>query len=208
MRYIIILLLTLFCLPAFATYNPPPPDPGMTQEQGQVQGQDQLQDQSQQQTVTTQVDAASAGGNAEVTINETHPDNIKIKNVPNVYAPPSYPTAPCRVAWSAGVGVVGFGGSGGGSVLDEECDLRETARSWANLGYETIAAKILCTAKASQNVNIQYCKELGIDTYDGPPVEPTRDYSQFNQSDTAQMFTTEEADERCRRQGKACDFNK
>lgn len=174
------ILLALISLPALADRPTQNPSQEQGQIQGQIQGQEQLQDQSQQQTVTTQVDAASAGGNAEVNINETHPDRIRIDSVPNVYAPPSYPTSPCRVAWSAGVGVVGFGGSGGGSVMDEDCNRREFARSFALMGYEVIAVKLLCTAKVVQDADIQYCKELGVAAYDGPPEEPVKDYSQFN----------------------------
>lgn len=53
----------------------------------------------------------------------------QVENVPNVYAPNIYPTAPCMGSSSVGAGWVGFGMSGGTSWVDTECQLQEAARN-------------------------------------------------------------------------------
>ena len=53
----------------------------------------------------------------------------QIENVPSVYAPNIYPTAPCMGSSSVGAGWVGFGMSGGTSWTDTECQLQEAARN-------------------------------------------------------------------------------
>lgn len=60
-----------------------------------------------------------------------------LRTVPDAYAPTVGATAPCRIAVSAGVAVIGIGVSGGGSVEDEPCNLRETARLLDGIGPRT-----------------------------------------------------------------------
>jgi hypothetical protein len=57
-----------------------------------------------------------------------HSGTSTLKTVPMVYAPPMGVTAPCRIALSGGLSVVGVGVSGGGSVEDLKCNWRENAR--------------------------------------------------------------------------------
>ncbi len=59
----------------------------------------------------------------------THSGRSYVENVPNVYAPNIYPTAPCMGSSSVGAGWVGFGMSGGSSWTDTECQLQEAARN-------------------------------------------------------------------------------
>lgn len=59
----------------------------------------------------------------------THNGRSSVENVPSVYAPNIYPTAPCMGSTSAGAGWVGFGFSGGTSWTDTECQLMEAARN-------------------------------------------------------------------------------
>jgi hypothetical protein len=54
---------------------------------------------------------------------------VQVENVPNIYAPNIYPTAPCMGSSSVGAGWVGFGMSGGTSWVDTECQLQEAARN-------------------------------------------------------------------------------
>ena len=64
----------------------------------------------------------------------------------------------------------------GSSKLDNECDLRETARSFAALGNKLAAARILCNTKAAKTAQLTYqeCANYannyfgGIQDGDGP----------------------------------------
>lgn len=67
-----------------------------------------------------------------------------VKTTPTVYAPPVGVTAPCHIALSGSISVVGFGAGLGGSLLDEGCDLRETARILFGIGQQAAAAKVMC----------------------------------------------------------------
>lgn len=126
------------------------------QNQGQDQGQKQGQDQGQKQA-----QSADNKGNSQ-TINQTYNGElaqrtvtsngrVQIANVPNVYAPSVYPTAPCMGSSSAGGSGVGFGFSVGTSWTDDECGIRETARSFANMGMGSDALSVLCSSKYAAN---------------------------------------------------------
>lgn len=67
-----------------------------------------------------------------------------MKNTPDAYAPMNSPTAPCRVAHSAGGSGPGFGISFGSSTLDEGCDAREDSRLLHNMGLRDEAIARLC----------------------------------------------------------------
>lgn len=84
--------------------------------------------------------------NQSVTI--VNPDDIRIRNVVSPDTPNSYPTSPCRIGVSAGLALVGGSLSGGGSVEDKECTLRETARSFKELGVPQMGLYLLCTQSA------------------------------------------------------------
>lgn len=86
-------------------------------------------------TVTQPAAAASSGGSSRTTT---------VRTVPDAYAPTMSATAPCRIAVSAGVAVIGIGVSGGGSVEDDPCNLRETARLLDGIGQREAAARIMC----------------------------------------------------------------
>lgn len=89
--------------------------------------------------------AVAEGGNSgPITITETHPDKLKIKNTPDARAPYSNSTGPCVVGFSAGVGVPGFGGSIGKGFVDEECNLRQTAQTFSSLGVPAMGLWLLC----------------------------------------------------------------
>ncbi len=89
---------------------------------------------------------SSSGGNSQsINISESHPSSLKIRNVASPDTPNPYPTAPCRVGVSGGLALPGGALSGGGSVEDEECTLRETARSFKDLGVPEMGLYLLCT---------------------------------------------------------------
>lgn len=126
----------------------------ITSNIGVESGQEQSQSQSNSSTNTnsntnTSGSSSSAsqsltGNSQTVNVTDTSPDDITIRNVASPDTPNPYPTAPCRVGVSAGLSLAGGAFSGGGSVEDEECTLRETARSFKDLGVPELGLILLC----------------------------------------------------------------
>jgi len=95
--------------------------------------------------------ASSSGGSKTTTL----------RTVPDAYAPTVGATAPCRIAVSAGVAVIGLGVSGGGSVEDEPCNLRETARLLDGIGQRGAAARVMCNdARAADALGPTVCPSI------------------------------------------------
>lgn len=93
--------------------------------------------------------ASSNQGQAQgqaVTYNETTPANQTINNVPNVYAPAlaAAGSEVCLGSFSAGGAGAGFGLTFGGTMVDQECQLRMNARTLATLGYNVAAREEMC----------------------------------------------------------------
>lgn len=72
---------------------------------------------------------------------------VDVRSVPNVFAGNVYPTAPCMGSSTVGAAALGWGASVGTSWADDECGVRETARSFQNLGLTNDAVKVLCSSK-------------------------------------------------------------
>jgi hypothetical protein len=81
------------------------------------------------------------------TTQSIHQDSYTVKGVPNVFSGNVYPTAPCMGSSTVGGAGVGFGFSVGSSWTDDECGIRETARSFAGMGMKEDSLAILCTSK-------------------------------------------------------------
>lgn len=81
-----------------------------------------------------------------VNYNETTPANQTINNVPNVYAPAlaAAGSEVCLGSMSAGGSAAGFGLTVGGTMVDQECQLRMNARTLATLGYNVAAREEMC----------------------------------------------------------------
>ena len=75
------------------------------------------------------------------------PNDYTVRTVPNVLTGAVYPTAPCMGSSQVGGAGVGFGFSVGTSWTDEECGIRETARSFSGMGLKDDALAVLCTSK-------------------------------------------------------------
>jgi hypothetical protein len=147
------------------------------QAQGQLQGQGQAQGLVNAPITTTAAAAAAAsksdatstsgatGGNSvsnlsvggtSVTTREVvnpadtsvrYGGTYTVKNVPNVLTGTIYPTAPCMGSSTIGGAGVGFGISVGSSWTDDECGIRETARSFNGMEMKADALAVLCTSK-------------------------------------------------------------
>ncbi len=76
----------------------------------------------------------------------TDPANQTINNVPNIYAPAlaAAGSEVCLGSISAGGAAAGFGLSVGGTIVDQECQLRMNARTLATLGYAVAAREEMC----------------------------------------------------------------
>ena len=144
-----IMALSLHSIDATATNKPT-----QEQDQKQYQGQDQYQGQETNVSVIVGGEAgplATAAGGS-LTINEAErPDDITIRNTPNVYAPPAMPTSPCRIGGSGGASGAGIGLSFGGSKMDWECNTRETADAFARMGMPALGLMMLCRTEAVTN---------------------------------------------------------
>jgi hypothetical protein len=134
-----------------------------SQQQSQAQAQGQTQGQGQDQkaiaSASTGSEARSSAANSGNTLTVTEapiPANTTqtirhsdytVKNVPNVLTGSVYPTAPCMGASQFGASWVGAGFNIGKSWTDDECGVRETARSFYGMGMSSDALAILCTSK-------------------------------------------------------------
>ena len=76
------------------------------------------------------------------------------------YAPDvlATPTAPCRVSIGASAGWLGGALGFGGSVLDEGCHIRETARVLAGLGLAEAAIRAMCQDDVARKALAALCK--------------------------------------------------
>lgn len=90
---------------------------------------------------------SSSGASADnvVAVTYTRPATTTVRNVASPDTPNVYPSAPCRIARSAGLSLAGGSLSGGSSVEDVECTLRETARAFQYLGVPEVGLHLLCT---------------------------------------------------------------
>jgi hypothetical protein len=143
---------------------------GQAQGQGQGQGQAQglvnvnapntrISNDSRAAAVafTKSNSASSSGGNTMV-VNEAaipadttqaiqYGGTYTVKGVPNVYGGNVFPTAPCMGSSTIGGAGVGFGISIGSSWTDDECGIRETARSFSGMDMKADALAVLCSSK-------------------------------------------------------------
>jgi len=92
---------------------------------------------------------ATAGG--DVIVTTTRPKSTTLRNVVGPDTPNVYPSAPCRIAVSAGLSLAGGAISGGSSVEDVECTLRETARTFQYLGVPEVGLYLMCQQSAVVN---------------------------------------------------------
>lgn len=74
-----------------------------------------------------------------------------LENVPDAIAPNVYPTSPCMGSSSMGGAGVGFGISFGTSWKDDDCGVRETARSFAGMGMKEDALAVLCSSEYAKS---------------------------------------------------------
>jgi len=115
-----------------------------TNKQNQNQGQNQGQSQS-----------TSNSNNAQQNVNVQGSSTVyKASEIPvsTAFSPTVFPSAPCRIALSGGLSLMNVGVSGGGSVLDTQCDLRASAQAFSAIGDNESAEYLLCSLDASKKL--------------------------------------------------------
>jgi len=182
-------------------------DQGQEQMQAQVQEQSQEQDQSQQVDVDVATETNATGGNAEAVGGNASVNFEAKKNTPNIFSGYIAPSDPCMGGANGAVSVPGFGLGGGKTTINADCERREWFRVMMQSGHSEIAMKIWCASPYSHEAGMEFCADYRTAPtgWDASEKVEVRDYSQFN---SEKKFTTEEADERCKRQGIVCDQNK
>jgi hypothetical protein len=112
-------------------------------------------------TTTDQTQSATAtnAGNAQsMTYNEA-PElatktvrsggTLEVRSVPTAIAPNVYPTASCAMSASVGASALGWGVSGGGTKVNEECMQLEAARMFSQLGFTSQGLALACSTKSA-----------------------------------------------------------
>jgi len=116
-------------------------------------------------SINVQVGGTDANGNAaplatggSLTVNEAaRPDDITIRNTAAARMPGLTATAPCVLSGSIGLGIAGANIGGGKTKIDPECNIRETARTFAGLGEIELALKIACSSETAVAVLGEAC---------------------------------------------------
>lgn len=172
MKIIALIAATLIATPAFADTSAVAGSlSGAAAQSGSI---------SSSNPVTSAGAAALQGNRQDITINSTvpayqqldHTGTSTVKTAPQVYAPPMGVTAPCRVALSAGVSVIGVGVAAGGSVADAPCNLRELSRLYHGVGAVAKAVKVADGALALECLDETTAKALGDLCPAKPGVQP------------------------------------
>lgn len=122
-------------------------------------------DQSQTQSAT----ADNAGNTQTINFNEAATRTVKsagtveVRTVPTAIAPNVYPTASCAMSASVGASALGWGVSGGGTKVNEECMMLEGARMFSQLGYLVQGLTLACSTKSALAVygTAQACLDAG-----------------------------------------------
>lgn len=108
-------------------------------------------EQGQSQTAS----ADNAGNTQSLTVNEAALPTrtmVEARTVPTAIAPNIYPTASCAMSASVGASAMGWGVSGGGTKVNQECVMLETARVFSQLGFQTQGLDVLCSTETSLRV--------------------------------------------------------
>lgn len=95
-------------------------------------------------------DAGSSAYNTKATVD--YGGSYKVKNVPSVLAPSLTATLSdtCMGSVSAGISAVGFGITGGTTMVDEACVRRLDSREFRAMGMNDVALALLCQSDANR----------------------------------------------------------
>jgi hypothetical protein len=120
-----------------------------TTSQGQTQSQANTSSNANQSSASNQ--ANGNGSNSNDTTNNVYAAKIPVSTA---YAPTTFPTSPCLKSYSGGGQGTSLGVSFGGSKVDKNCALLETARAFDTVNERLPACKI--------KVSSEYAKKAGV----------------------------------------------
>jgi hypothetical protein len=129
-----------------------------TTSQGQNQSQSNTSSNANQSSATNQ--ANGNGSNSNDTTNNVYAAKIPVSTA---YAPTTFPTSPCLKSYSGGGQGSSLGLSFGGSKVDKNCALLETARSFDAVNERLAACKV--------KVSGEYAKKAGVTLADCMQIE-------------------------------------
>lgn len=158
--------------PPVHTPVPPKPAPIATASSNQTQSQNQLQQQAQiaksssnskSNSSVGNVSSTSKGGDSHSASNATGGDAsgqsvnessvyVEKRQTPPAFAGNVQPTASCRGAINGGASAPVAGISFGFSKKDDECDAREAAREFYEMGRPDLAIMVLCKTKVGKSL--------------------------------------------------------
>lgn len=124
--------------------------------------------------------ASNAGNSQSITYNEATNKTVRsvgtveVRSVPTAIAPNVYPTASCAMSASVGASALGWGVSGGGTKVNEECMMLEGARMFSQLGYPIQGIILACSTKSALAVfgTAQACIDASTPKTAAAPVAP------------------------------------
>jgi hypothetical protein len=122
---------------------------------------------------TTRVENVNSGS-TQHTLNQNYSGEYTVKSAPNMVAPNIGVSAPCKVAITGSVSVVGLGVAAGGSLNDEECQLREDVRVLAQMNEQAGALALMCSKPAVYKAMPKKCDAAMAATGATPPEEPKK----------------------------------
>lgn len=170
------------------TGSPSVPKPSASASATANQQQQQQQAQQQRQTAkggnahsasaataTNDSRNSATGGDASGQSTDVSSEYREVRNTPPAFAGTVQPTASCKNAINGGASAPVAGLSFGFGRADEECDRREIAREFYEMGQEATAIAILCKSKLAKdipNCAIQVTAVTVTDEY--PPGERER----------------------------------
>jgi uncharacterized protein YdeI (BOF family) len=106
---------------------------------------------------TSRIENVNSGATLH-TLNQNYSGSYDVKSAPNMVAPSIGVSAPCKVAITGAVSVVGVGVAAGGSLNDEECQLREDVRVLAQMGEAQGALALMCSKPAIKAAMPKKCE--------------------------------------------------
>lgn len=100
----------------------------------------------------------SSSSSSGVVINEAKiPDDVRVRNVPDVTAIPPMTTANCIKGFGVGAGGAGFGGGLSWSVKDDECEGRAWAAHFIQTKRPHMAVNMECAVERVRKANPREC---------------------------------------------------
>ncbi len=141
-------------------------------------------------TLTSLVEGDSVNvEGTNVIITDIRPDDITIRNTPNLGSNTMIPSGPCFGTVGAGASGTGIGLNVGFSRLDKGCDLREFARSFDAMGERSFALSLLCSSDRIPDDLVDTCP-----TSSGSVEIPELAAALDEQTATINQHTTDEVD--------------